>query len=197
MPKTNTEIAPPEDKGRLYSTEKDLTKDEVMWDTKFLVEDDQGPLEDERAELRDKKLKQLLMKNKQLLVMLEKERTNRMKLEKEIKEYQNVINTKPEEDNGPKLTSEEQDWKSKSSKFEKKLQEERVRTIQLKNDLEKAIRVIKKEVGEFDSLDRLASIENGWKGRAQEIELLKAKLKDLTNLNRTGPLNDRLYTKKK
>ena len=168
-----------------------------MWDTKFLVEDEGAYQDDERAEIRDKKFKQLLMKNKQLLVMLEKERTSRMKLEKEVREYQSVLNAKPEEEATPKGNGEEQDLKLKCAKFEKKLQEERIKTVQLKNDLEKAVRVIKKEVGEFESLDKLVSTDNGWKGRAQEIELLKAKLKDYTNLNRTAGPSDRLYTKKK
>lgn len=176
---------------------KELPREEVMWDTKFLAEDDQGYQEDERGEVRDKKFKQLLMKNKQLLVMLEKERTARMKLEKEVREYQTVLNSKPEEENQSKTNGEEQDWKNKAAKFEKKLQEERIKGVQLKNDLEKAVRIIRKEVGEFESLDKLVSAENAWKGRAQEIELLKAKLKDYTNLNKTMTPNDRLYTKKK
>lgn len=177
-------------------SQKELNREEVMWDTKFLVEDGDAYFDDGRAEIRDKKFKQLLMKNKQLLVMLEKERTSRAKLEKDVKEYESVLNSKQDEDQSSKLSPDQPDWKSKSMKFEKKLQEERMKAIQLKNDLEKAVRIIKKEIGEFDSLDRLLSSDNAWKGRAQEIEILKSKLKDYNNLNRTGP-NDRLYTKRK
>ncbi len=169
-----------------------------MWDTKFLVEAEDPLLENERQEVKDKKYKQSLMKNKQLLVMLEKERTSRVKLEKEVKEYQAVLNNKTDEDSLAKAGNPDEaaDWKAKSFKFEKKLQEERLKNVQLKNDLDKALRVLKKEVGEFDSLDKLLSSDS-WKGRAQEIELLRGKLKDYQNLNRTGPLSDKLLPKKK
>lgn len=173
-------------------------RDELMWDTKFLVEADDPVLENERQEVKDKKYKQTLMKNKQLLVMLEKERTARVKLERELREFQTVLNNKTDEDSQPRpgATDEAADWKAKSAKFEKKLQEERLKNVQLKNDLDKALRVLKKEVGDFDSLDKLLASDS-WKGRAQEIEILKGKLKDYQNLNRTGPLSDKLLPKKK
>jgi hypothetical protein len=197
MPKVNGETeVEPETGTQHRESQKDLNRDEVMWDTKFLVEDGDAYFDDGRAEIRDKKFKQLLMKNKQLLVMLEKERTARAKLEKEVREFESVLNSKQEEDQTPKSSPDQPDWRSKSVKFEKKLQEERMKSIQLKNDLDKAVRVIKKEVGDFESLDRLLSSDNAWKGRAQEIEILRSKLKDYNNLNKTVP-NDRLYTKRK
>jgi len=188
------EPAPPPRSAAVLSQKE---KDEMMWDTKFLVENAEDPEEMEKAEVRDKKYKQALMKNKQLLVMLEKERTMRIKHEKDLKEYQAVLNTKQVEESTPKPAGDEADWKAKSQKYEKKLNEERLKAGLMKSDLEKALRIIKREVGEFENLDKLASNENGWKGRAQEIEVLKAKLKDYQNLNKTAGPSDRLYTIKK
>lgn len=197
MPKVESEtVVRPASSLQNGDDQQEVNREEIMWDTKFLVEDPDAYNDDGRAEIRDKKFKQLLMKNKQLLVMLEKERTGRAKLEREIREYQAVLNSKQEEEVNPKTSPDQQDWKAKSVKFEKKLQEERLKLVQLKNDLDKAVRIIKKEVGEFDSFDRLLSADNSWKGRAQEIEILKSKLKDFNNLNRTAP-SDRLFTKKK
>lgn len=41
------------------------------------------------------------------------------------------------------------------------------------------MRIIQREVGDNVNLDQLLMDENGWKGRAQQIEVLKAKVKDL------------------
>lgn len=181
------------------------TREEVMWDTKFLVEQDKndGAADGEEGkELRDKKYKQALMKNKQLLVMLEKERTARMKCEREIKEFQQVLNAKTPEDAASTAATKdanpgsEQELKLKCAKFEKKLAEERSKNFAIKNDLEKALKIIKKEIGEFDSLDKLANTET-WKGRAQEIEILKGKLRDYQNLNKSTGMNELASIKKR
>lgn len=51
-------------------------------------------------------------------------------------------------------------------KTDKKLQEFRVQNNHLKNELNKALRIISKEVGENVSIDKILLEENGWKGRA-------------------------------
>ena len=81
-------------------------------------------------------------------------------------------------------------------RIEKKLAEERSKNFSMKNDLEKALKIIKKEVGEFESLDKLANNES-WKGRAQEIEILKGKIRDYQNLNKSTGMNELASIKKR
>jgi len=48
-----------------------------------------------------------------------------------------------------------------------------------KTDLEKAQKIIEREVGEGKSIDEILKENSSWKGRAQKIEMLKTKLKAL------------------
>lgn len=52
---------------------------------------------------------------------------------------------------------------------EKKVMEMRLKNQTMKNELNKALRVISREVGEQANLDELLSEENSWKGRQQKI----------------------------
>jgi len=86
---------------------------------------------------------------------------------------------------------DEGDLKKKAADLDKKVQELRVQSTSLKNDLNKALRVISREIGENFDVDQVLSEENSWKGRAQQIEVLKSKVKDLqsklsTNMNVTS-----------
>ncbi|EAR85296.2 hypothetical protein TTHERM_00470690 (macronuclear) [Tetrahymena thermophila SB210] len=76
-------------------------------------------------------------------------------------------------------SADTEDYKEKFQKTDKKLQEFRVQNNNLKNELNKALRVITREVGENVNIDKILLEENGWKGRAQQIEKLKAKVRDL------------------
>jgi hypothetical protein len=60
----------------------------------------------------------------------------------------------------------------------------------LKNELNKAMRIISREIGENINLDEFLLQENSWKGRAQQIQILQAKIRELqlkisTELNGT------------
>jgi len=48
---------------------------------------------------------------------------------------------------------------------------------QLKIDYDKAVRALEKEMGEVVNVDDILKEDSQWKGRAQKIEILKAKLK--------------------
>jgi hypothetical protein len=68
---------------------------------------------------------------------------------------------------------------------EKKLGEERLKCFRLKNELNKSVRIIQREVGEFGTLDEILENES-WRGRAQQIAVLKSKMKDVQGLNYPG-----------
>ncbi len=87
----------------------------------------------------------------------------RQKLEKElvrIKE-ETELQLNAMEGKVPKnaSTNQEVDWKKKYSVLEKTLQEERVKTTTLKNDLNKALRIISREIGENFDIDQVYLME--------------------------------------
>lgn len=118
---------------------------------------------------------------------------SRQKADKDNLELKRVISDMQKlSDNKEKLhgkrvdekPSLDEDFKTKFMQTDKKLQEFRVTNSTLKNELNKAMRVLSKEVGENFALDdvngilfQLANDEIGWKGRAQQIEVLKGKIK--------------------
>ena len=165
-------LAYTDDVGQVKTDTEDLESDE---------EEDSAPMT--TAEVQEdkkiQKLKQLLGKNKEMTVILQKERTLRLKAEAKIGEIERVQEMELLQANRrPKTATEGEQWKSKYVTIEKKLQDERLKTTRLKKDLDKSIRIIHKEVGEFSTLDELLEKEN-WKGRAEQIKNLKNKVDDL------------------
>lgn len=62
-----------------------------------------------------------------------------------------------------------QTMKPKLAEADKKIMEMRLLNQSMKNELNKALRVIAREVGEDVNLDQLLGEENAWKGRQQRI----------------------------
>jgi hypothetical protein len=81
------------------------------------------------------------------------------------------------EQTGEVLT--EAELKKRLKESEKKMIKMRNENQQLKQDLEKAQRVLEKEVGEVVDIEQMLKEGTTWKGRAQKIENLKAKIKAL------------------
>ena len=70
--------------------------------------------------------------------------------------------------------------------MKKKLKEKEARIVKLRNDsqkykidLDKALKIIEREVGEGQSIDDILKSDSNWKGRAQKIEALQSKIKKL------------------
>ena len=64
-----------------------------------------------------------------------------------------------------------------SKDLEKKVTKLRNENQYLSTQLDKAIRLLEREIGEIVDIDSLYKEESQWKGRAQKIELLKLQLK--------------------
>lgn len=62
---------------------------------------------------------------------------------------------------------------------EKKITKLRNENQQLKGDFDRAIKCLEKETGEVVNLDELLKDNTQWKGRAQQIEVLKSQVKKL------------------
>jgi hypothetical protein len=117
---------------------------------------------------RNRRLKGMMLRNKEMNVVLEKERTLKIKAESRLRE----------------MGSDAGQWKGKFGQLERKLGEEKVKNGKYQSDLNKSVRIIGREAGEFSSFDELLEGE-GWRARAQEIGLLQNKVKDLQALNQT------------
>jgi predicted nucleic acid-binding Zn-ribbon protein len=72
------------------------------------------------------------------------------------------------------------------SSLKKKIKKQDERIVKLRNDaqkyktdLDKATKIIEREVGEGMSIDEILKDTSTWKGRAQKIEMLKNKLRKL------------------
>lgn len=83
-------------------------------------------------------------------------------------------------------TTTEADGGEAVSELKKKIKKQDERIIKLRNDsqkykqdFEKAMKVIEREVGEGQTVDEILKSESSWKGRAQKIEMLKSKIKQL------------------
>ncbi len=61
--------------------------------------------------------------------------------------------------------------------LEKKVTKLRNENQQLQQQVDKATRLLEREIGECVDIDSLFKEESSWKGRAQKIEVLKSQLK--------------------
>ena len=132
----------------------------------------------------EKRLRDAGMKNKNLGLIAQKERASRIDvenqkaaLEKQIEELKIKLKmaSEPEGDDKRQLM----EYKLKAQHLEEKLSILNLKLTSNENELAKCMKIIKSEVGDFQSLDEALRAENNWKGRAQKIEILKAKVHQL------------------
>lgn len=110
---------------------------------------------------KDRKIKELTQKNKALNVAFEREKALRVKSEKELERILKETEGNLEKIEGKSIgkpKKEEgslEDWKSKYLQADKKVQELRFEKQSLKNEVNKAMRVINREIGENVNLDEV------------------------------------------
>lgn len=120
-------------------------------------------LQSKNESLKDKKIKELMQKNKALLVSFEREKSQKIKLEKELQQIlkETEGNLEKIEGKAKKPMSETsgslapEDYKVKFQQADKKVQELRFEKQSLKNDLNKAMRIINREIGENINIDEV------------------------------------------
>ena len=136
--------------------------------------------EDQIGDAKGKKVLELARKNRALQVSLESEKTRSAKAMSEVIRLQEEINqiTQSKGWKHAKITSSRNDFRQKFLSLEKTYQALKLKHHSVKEDLKKALKVIQMEVGEYESLSKLATNE-GWRGRNQTIEHLRSKVKDL------------------
>eukprot|EP00854_Cymbomonas_tetramitiformis_P018407 gene18407-21957_t len=147
-----------------------------------------------RDDVKGSKLTELAKKNRQVTLALEREKAKTAKLSSELAQanaQQKLGKQMPPPDADPEsiqgicrqMVEEAADeaeeargqmtvWKEKYTAVASRMEKESSKQVQLKADLDKMKRVLKAELGEDVPLER--ALEGGeWRGRAQQISLLK------------------------
>ena len=161
---------------------------------------------DTNIDLKEKKIIELAKKNSDLMLKIEKFKTLNKELEKKLLELsttnqnlginkENNINSLNNKDNKKELqnnidknnnnNNEESstELKKKLKIIESKIVEMRNKNQILKDENSKLIMVLKKEIGENCDIEKLlkGNEKAGWKGRAEQVEYLKSKIKNMEN----------------
>lgn len=130
------------------------------------------------SDFRDQKLMELAKKVRTLQVALESEKNRAARAMEEVNRLREEAIKKENTKGWSRNAVKEDASEKKIQGLEKSLQELQAKLISTKADLKKAKNFLKREVGEFENLDALSKNET-WKGRAQQIELLKSRINDL------------------
>ncbi|OMJ70008.1 hypothetical protein SteCoe_32117 [Stentor coeruleus] len=130
------------------------------------------------GDFRDQKLMELAKKVRTLQVALESEKNRAARAMEEVNRLREDAMKKENTKGWSKNAVKEDASERKIQGLEKSLQELQAKHMSTKADLKKAKNLLKREVGEFENLDALSKNET-WKGRAQQIELLKSRINDL------------------
>lgn len=133
-------------------------------------------------ELVNKKLRELVKKKRELSMALQKEQASNS----QYKEQARLANERTEKykkiaelaKNNSHLKTLEDEKTKNASLLEQKASLE-LRTNAAEKELGRLYKVLKREVGENVDLKQIEKDDGSWKGRSQQIEVLKSKLKYL------------------
>jgi len=132
------------------------------------------------ADPKGKKLLELARKNRALQVALESEKNRSAAAMAEVIRLQETLNLAENSKawKRQKVVVQEEDYKQRFISLEKNYQELKLKHHTTKEELKRAEKVVRQEVGEYESLAKLIANE-GWRGRAQTIDSLRGKVRDL------------------
>ncbi|KAL4712179.1 hypothetical protein ACJJTC_011040 [Scirpophaga incertulas] len=133
------------------------------------------------------KITELCKQNRHLVSEVESYKTKNAALERKIMQL-DIINKENEKtdlclckEEPEEATSDElKDLNTKLNSVNKKLYESKNKNLELKNDILIATKILQQELGDkFTSIKELQNDLAGWKGRAQQIILLQARISEL------------------
>ncbi|KAJ1336308.1 hypothetical protein BSLG_007092 [Batrachochytrium salamandrivorans] len=135
---------------------------------------------------KDAKIIELSKKARRLTVVYEREKSINLSLQNQLKTHTENKAAQCENETGeqkkPTALSEIKILKDKIAQVTRKLEEERISSQGLKADLRLAQKALVLEIGEDLPIQKIVKGEvGGWKGRAEQIALLKDKIKDLSH----------------
>ncbi|KAJ3257017.1 Coiled-coil domain-containing protein 13 [Boothiomyces macroporosus] len=131
----------------------------------------------QNSNAQNAKIIELAKKARRLTVQYEKEKTKNIMLLARIKELEN-----PQVDEDKAVSSSKPTDNSMKEKLfysMRKLEEERMHNQTLKQEVRNLTRILQREVGDTVPTDQLLKGETNWKGRSEQIIILKEKIKEL------------------
>jgi len=145
------------------------------------------------SEAREGKILELAKKNRALNVAIEREKSRVVRLQSEIENVKKTTSPRRSSKGAGKPASadvglsqhlqissrEIASWKEKFSEASKRCAEVQAKADALKTERDRLLRVLQKEVGEDVSLGKILEDGSDWRGRAQQIILLKNKVREL------------------
>ncbi|WZN60195.1 coiled-coil domain-containing protein [Chloropicon roscoffensis] len=145
------------------------------------------------SEAREGKILELAKKNRALNVAIEREKSRVVRLQSEIENVKKTTSPRRSSKGAGKPASadvglsqhlqissrEIASWKEKFSEASKRCAEVQAKADALKTERDRLLRVLQKEVGEDASLGKILEDGSDWRGRAQQIILLKNKVREL------------------
>ncbi|KAJ3020441.1 Coiled-coil domain-containing protein 13 [Thoreauomyces humboldtii] len=138
-----------------------------------------------RSGSREAKIIELAKKARRLTVALERERSQNTVLSNQLKHAQIQERASKKEfvpdAAAAKALSEARTMKDKLMQATRKLEDERMAAQSLRTELRSMHQVLRKEIGDDVPLSKIMESGAGWKGRAQQIITLKAKISGLTH----------------
>ena len=154
-----------------------------------------GKYVDEETGFKDAKIVQLAKKNRRLTVSMEKEKSKVTKLAKEIERLQKQLtNAKSKGKTAERMLPADKQQNSTSSspalvaaeneikKLRRRTDAIRISRDKAKEDVRRVISVLRKEVGDSVNVDSVLQgtfSGEGWRGRSQQIVMLRTKCKRL------------------
>ena len=159
-----------------------------------------GKYVDEETGFKDAKIVELAKKNRRLTVTMEKERSKVGKLAKEIERLQKELKSSKSKsktanrmlpadiknnrnNNKDKASSKElAAAENEIKKLRRRTDAIRISRVKAKEDVRRVINVLRKEVGDSINVDAVLQgtmSEDGWRGRSQQIVMLRTKCKRL------------------
>ncbi|KAH6593495.1 hypothetical protein BASA50_007305 [Batrachochytrium salamandrivorans] len=132
---------------------------------------------------KDAKIIELSKKARRLTVVYEREKSINLSLQNQLKKIeQRSVRMKQANKKNLLRFPEIKILKDKIAQVTRKLEEERISSQGLKADLRLAQKALVLEIGEDLPIQKIVKGEvGGWKGRAEQIALLKDKIKDLSH----------------
>ncbi|CAI2368600.1 unnamed protein product [Moneuplotes crassus] len=143
------------------------------------------------VDFKDKKILELARKNRDLQVRIESLKNKAARAMEEVIRLKQGDEMPPSEEtktmnrtnistlSEPPAEGSDENYKKKFKKQEERIVKLRNDVQKYKTDFEKALKIIEREVGEGKSIDEILKEDSNWKGRAQKIEMYKAKIKKL------------------
>ena len=149
-----------------------------------------GPaISSKSAGIISQKITDLCKQNRHLVSEIESYKTKNATLERKVmqleilnKEHEKIDICTCKDDPIDASPDELKELNHKLASVNKKLYDSKNRNLELKNEILMATKILQNELGDkFTSIKELQNDVVGWKGRAQQIVLLQAKVSDLEN----------------